>query len=179
MRFPGAMLIGMLLILSSGPAQALEDIPRAYRDAAAEIPVSPTVFYALALLESGQSERTPGYRPWPWTLTVNGKPHFFDSRAMAEAFLRQAIAAAPEQLGIGLYQIEHRFHAHRFDGLEQMLDPWHNVRVAADIFREALAREGGNVWQAVGRFHSGTPRFALAYQRRFGMKLLQLIGEAS
>ncbi len=181
MRFLRPVLIGvtLMLALTAGRAQAFPDIPQAYRDMAERIPVSPAVLYALALLESGQSGRTPSYRPWPWTLTVNAKPYFFDSRFEAEIFLKQALKSRPSQLGVGLFQIEHRFHAHRFSGMETMLDPYENTRAAADIFREALEYTGGDVWQAVGRFHSATPRYAEAYQRRFGTALLQFVGGAS
>lgn len=180
MKPPRSALIGFALVLFvASQAQAFANIPPAYRSAAENIPVNPTVFYALAILESGQSERTPGYRPWPWTLTVDKKPYYFDTRVAAETFLKQALKSRPAQLGIGLFQIEHRFHAHRFPGIGSMLDPYENTRVAAEIFREALDQEDGDVWKAVGRFHSATPQYAQAYQRRFGIALLQLIGDVS
>ena len=59
----GLIGVTLMLALTAGRAQAFPDIPQAYRDMAERIPVSPTVLYALALLESGQPGRTPSYRP--------------------------------------------------------------------------------------------------------------------
>lgn len=172
-------LKAVLLALTLGagtPGMANHQIPDGYRSAVAGHGVSAALFYAMALTESGQSEMTAGYRPWPWTLSVNREALFFPDRRSAEAALRAAVKRRAEQLGVGLFQIEYRYHGQRFESLEAMLDPYFNSRIAAEIFSEGLHRANGDVWTAVGFFHSGTPKLADAYRKRVAQRLINLIG---
>ena len=176
-RRPNGRLLALLLL--AAPAAGLAQgpsVPAAYRDAAAGARVGAAVFYAMALTESGQGGMTAEYRPWPWTLSVDGEPRYFPTRAGALDALTAAIRRRPGQLGVGLFQIEHRFHAHRFESPGQMLDPYANARVAAEILAEGLAAAGGDVWEAVGRFHSNTPALADAYRVRVAERLVGLVG---
>lgn len=169
------------LILALGLAglgMAEQKIPAGYRSAVSAQGFSAAIFYAMALTESGQSEMTADYRPWPWTLSIDREAHFYRDRAAAAEALRSAIADEAEQLGVGLFQIEYRFHAHRFDAVDDMLDPYRNSQVAAEIFSEGLRQAGGDVWQAVGLFHSATPEHADAYRQRVAERLFNLLGRA-
>ncbi len=170
-------LLVLLSLLSpaAGLAQ-ISDVPAGYRTTASDHHLSPAIFYAIALTESGQSRMTAGYRPWPWTLSIDGEPFFFASRVEARTALLKALQRQPRQLGIGLFQVEFRFHFERFDSAEEMLDPYENSRVAAEIFSESLATTKGNVWQAIGLFHSATPDLAEAYRKRVARRLVGLVG---
>ena len=170
----------LALALAGGlPARAESRVPTGYESAVAPQGISPLLFYAMALTESGQSEMTAGYRPWPWTLSINGKPHFYPSRRSAGSALRAAIDYPAQQLGVGLFQIEYRYHSERFESPEAMLDPYLNSRVAAEILAEGLQRSNGDVWAAVGTFHSGTPELAEAYRERVARRLVSLLGKGS
>ena len=180
MCIPEFFLTFCLAVSLSDAANArdLSQIPAGYQAAAGAANIGPALFYAIALTESGQSAMTADYRPWPWTLTIDSEPHFFPSREEAEAKLLEAIQRQPGQLGVGLFQVEHRFHADRFDSPAAMLDPYENSRVAAEIFSEGLSAAGGDIWQAVGMFHSGTPSLAEAYRQRVAQRLVDLVGRA-
>lgn len=172
--------LALALTLAGGlPVQAESRVPTGYESAATTREISPLLFYAMALTESGQSRMTAGYRPWPWTLSIDGKPHFYPSRRAAEAALQAAIERPAEQLGVGLFQVEYRYHADRFESPEAMLDPYLNSRAAAEILSEGLQRSNGDVWAAVGMFHSGTPELAAAYRERVARRLVNLIGKGS
>ena len=172
-------LLGFWLLLSpaAGMAQA-PDVPAGYHATAYEHHLSPAIFYAIALTESGQSRMTAEFRPWPWTLSIDGEPYFFPTREEAGSALLDAIRRQPSQLGVGLFQVEYRFHLSRFDSPGAMLDPYENSRVAAGIFSEGLAAAGGDVWQAIGLFHSATPDLADAYRSRVARRLIGLVGSA-
>lgn len=166
----------------AGHVQA-DPVPAGYRTAAAEARVGPALFYAIALTESGQSTMTAGYRPWPWTLSIDGEAHYYPTReealsSLASEVERRTDGAENRQLGVGLFQIEYRFHAHRFESVEAMIDPYANSRVAAEILSEGLSASEGDVWEAVGRFHSSTPEFAEAYRQRVAKRLVELVGRA-
>jgi len=172
-------LMAIFVGLAIGAGQSTwgqSSIPPGYQAAVRTRDLSPVVFYAIALTESGQSEMTAEYRPWPWTLSINAQPHYFRDRYTAEIALKDAIERNVEQLGVGLFQIEHRYHAQRFQSIESMLDPYANSRVAAEIFSEGLRQSNGDLWAAVGAFHSSTPTLADAYRKRVAERLFRLLG---
>ncbi|MXY64066.1 MAG: lytic transglycosylase domain-containing protein [Gammaproteobacteria bacterium] len=164
-----------LLCPAAGLAQ-VPDVPAGYHAAASNHRLSPAIFYAIALTESGQSRMTAEFRPWPWTLSIDGEPYFFPTREETRTALLEAIQHGPGQLGVGLFQVEYRFHSNRFDSPGAMLDPYENSRVAAEIFSEGLVAAGGNVWRAIGLFHSTTPDLAEAYRKRVARRLVGLVG---
>ena len=170
------LLVALLLLCPAAGLAQVSDVPAGYRETASYHRLSLAIFYAIALTESGQSRMTEGFRPWPWTLSIDGEPYFFQSRVEAQTAFMEALQRQPGQLGIGLFQVEYRFHSDRFDLVEEMLDPYENSRVAAEIFLEGLAIAGGDVWQAIGLFHSATPDLAEAYRKRVARRLVGLVG---
>ena len=98
-------LLGCLAITSAAYAQ---NIPAGYVQIANQYDVSPLVLYAVALTESGQSTLSDGYfRPWPWTLNINGEGHYFPSRYAAWQALQTSIAASNNSVDIGLMILVH------------------------------------------------------------------------
>ena len=170
------LLVALSLLCPAAGLAQVPDVPAGYRATASDHRLSPPILYAIALTESGQSRMTAEFRPWPWTLSIDGEPYFFPTRGEARAALMEAIRRQPVQLGIGLFQVEYRFHSDRFDSAEEMLDPYENCRVAAEIFSEGLAVTKGDVWQAIGFFHSATPELAEVYRKRVARRLVGLVG---
>lgn len=170
------LLVPLLLLCPAAGLAQVSDVPAGYREIASDHRLSPSIFYAIALTESGQSRMIAGYRPWPWTLSIDSEPYFFPTREEARAALMEAIRRQPVQLGIGLFQVEYSFHSDRFESAEEMLDPYENSRVVAEIFSEGLAATEGDVWQAIGLFHSATPDLAEAYRKRVARRLVDLVG---
>jgi len=165
----------LLFLCTMGPVRAELAVPAGYEAAAGRLDFSPVLFYAMALTESGQSRMTAEYRAWPWTLSIDREAHYFPDRAAASAALKAALENEAEQLGVGLFQIEYRYHAHRFDSVDAMLDPYRNAQVAAAIFSEGLQQTDGDLWAAVGLFHSATPALAAAYRNRVAERLIRLL----
>ena len=58
-----------------------------------------------------------------------------------------------------------RWHGHRVDRLESLLDPKTNLGVGAAILKEALASAPGDLTTGIGRYHSTRPERAKAYAR--------------
>ena len=150
-------------------------MPQAYINEAVTHNIPPSVLYTLALVESGRTLSSKVFRPWPWTLTVNAKPYFFENRDQATTKLLEVLSGPePDQLGVGLMQVEWRFHKGRFASASDALDPYLNLKIGASIFKQYWD-ETGNLWEAIGRYHSKTPKFAQSYKDRFGNHLVKLL----
>jgi len=109
--------------------------------------VSPTVLYGIALQES----RVPGTKtPWPWTANINGKGHWFINKESAKQAIENAINSGIKNVDIGLMQVNWRWHGHRFNNVEQALDPRVNLAVAASILKQF---KSDPVFIAIGRYH--------------------------
>ena len=160
-------------------ALALEVTPPAYQLAARQAGVPSPVLYAVALQESGTRLRGR-LIPWPWTLNVAGKGERYATRAAACAGLRRAlIQTSASRIDAGLGQINLGYQAHRYDHPCDLLDPYRNLAVAAEILQEQ--HEPGENWLiAIGRYHrpaGGEP--AARYRRNVHQHLIRVLGPAT
>jgi soluble lytic murein transglycosylase-like protein len=172
---PGSrVLLALLLaaVLHAGMAGAQEVPPPAYQLAAQRAGIPSTVLYAVALQESGIRREGGKGRivPWPWSLNVAGQSHRFATRADACVGLQQAMRATPHtRIDAGLGQINLGYHQHRYDGACDLLDPYRNLAIAAEILKEQ--HTPGEDWLlAIGRYHrpaGGEPaaRYRLSVSR--------------
>lgn len=115
--------------------------------------------------------------PWPWTLNVAGTPLRYGTRAEACAGLHKALARIPaNRIDAGLGQINLGYHAHRFARPCELLDPYRNLAIAAEILHEQYTP--GEDWLlAIGRYHrpaGGAP--AARYQRSVHRHLTRVLG---
>lgn len=138
--------------------------------AAAAHGVPPAVMTAITLTETGRG--TPS-RPWPWTINLAGEGHWFDTRAEAIAFARNATAAGRRNFDVGCFQLNYRWHGAAFASIEQMFDPQANAdyaaRFIADIYPETRD------WSvAAGTYHSRTAVHATRYRAIFDRHLASL-----
>ncbi|PJX11535.1 lytic transglycosylase [Pseudomonas putida] len=168
-----ALLAGVL----AGTAQAREIPPPAYQVAAQRAGIPSTVLYAVALQESGI--RLRGHLlPWPWTLNVAGTPQHYATRADACTGLRQALRRTPAtRIDAGLGQINLGYHPQRYAQPCDLLDPYRNLAIAAEILREQHV--AGEDWLlAIGRYHrpaGGAP--AARYRHSVGQHLARVLGD--
>lgn len=162
-------------VLAGAPA-AQEVPPPAYRLAAQRAGIPSTVLYAVALQESGA--RVNGRLvPWPWSLNVAGASRRYASRAEACAGLRSALRdVPPTRIDAGLGQINLGYQKHRYRQPCDLLDPYDNLRIAAEILREQ--HSPGEDWLlAIGRYHrpaGGAP--AARYRRSVDLHLARVLG---
>ena len=129
-------------------ALAQEVPPPAYQLAAQRAGIPSTVLYAVALQESG-IRRNGRLVPWPWSLNVAGQSRRFATRADACAGLQQAMRATPHtRIDAGLGQINLGYHKHRFTGACDLLDPYRNLAVAAEILKEQHTPARTGCWRS-------------------------------
>lgn len=156
-------ILAPLTALSQPSRVPFLQVPQAYRVVADEYSVPQSLLYAIALTESGRPTGSVTL-PWPWALNVNGQSRWYGSRAEALVDLEQLLAAG-ETPDIGLMQVCWKYHKRKLSQASLALDPWLNLRAGAAVLAEEY-RATGDWWQAVGRYHSRTPKLAKAYRTR-------------
>jgi len=121
---------------------------------------------AIGIVESGRrNEATGALQPWPWTINVEGEGHFFDTKAQAVTWVRQAQSRGTRSIDTGCAQVNLMHHPNAFASLEQAFDPAANADFAARFLKE-LRMATGNWITAVGYYHSQTPELAVAYRQQ-------------
>ncbi len=158
-------------------AFAQEIPPPAYQLAAQRAGIPSAVLYAVALQESG-IQRSGRIVPWPWSLNVAGQARRFATRAQACEGLMQALRhTPPTRIDAGLGQINLGYQQQRFTHPCDLLDPYRNLAIAADILREQHSPDED--WLlAIGRYHrpaGGEP--AARYRRSVSRHLARVFGE--
>ena len=166
------MVLGWMAIIA--PAGAQEVPPPAYQIAAHRAGIPSTVLYAVALQESGL-QRDGRLVPWPWTLNVAGVSRRFSSRAKACTGLQKALREAPPtRVDAGLGQVNLGYQKHRYPQPCDLLDPYRNLAIAAEILREQHT-DGEDWLLAIGRYHRPAGGAAAARYRMSVHKHLQRV----
>jgi hypothetical protein len=169
-------LVALCLALAALPAAqaatpgdpaALCEAATARAAAASGVPAA--VLRAIALTETGRGT-ADRRRPWPWAVNIAGTGRWHATRAAAHEAAAAALAAGTDQVDIGCFQINYRWHGAAFASLDAMLDPDANARHAA-AFLAALHAETGDWTAAIGAYHSRTPARAAAYAARVAAHL--------
>lgn len=157
----------MMISISLSEVRSEELIPPGYRSIAAERGIPYEIFYAVALTESGkQISNGKNFRPWPWTLNVEGRGYYFESRLAAWQTLKGLLDNGKRSIDIGLMQVNWRYHRKRLVSAWQALDPHHNLRVGAAILKDCYLSEQ-DWWVGVGCYHSpNNSERATQYRRR-------------
>lgn len=107
------------------------------------------VLYAVGLTETGRGD---GLRPY--ALNINGQAVYDLERHEALQRIESSRAQGIKLIDIGCMQINHYWHADKFNSIDEMLDPARNVAYAAAFLKELYQREGSWV-MAVARYHAG------------------------
>ena len=159
--------VALALIGLSNPVWSEDTVPSGYRLVASEKKIPESIFYAVALAESGRTLPADGVRrPWPWTLNVAGDGYYYATRHEAWQALRDWLDQGKRSIDIGLMQVNWRYHQSRLGDPWQALDPYHNLRVGADILQDCYATRR-DWWVSVGCYHApANPERATRYRRR-------------
>lgn len=168
-------LLLIICLALAGPAAARLRAPQAADPAqiceiaamraAAEYGVPPDIMIALTLTETGR--RLDGRtRPWAWSVNAAGKGSWFGDAAEALAFAEDEVARGQNNVDIGCFQVNYRWHGENFTGVAAMFDPMTNARYAADFVRRLYA-ETGDWRRAAGAFHSRRPANSARYLAQF------------
>jgi len=150
-----------------GVAWADASVPSGYQVVAAEHGIPDALFYAVALAESGKKIASQDIRrPWPWTLNVEGQGYYYESRLKAWLALSEWLQRGIRSIDIGLMQVNWRWHEDKLGDTWRALDPYHNLRVGAEILRTCFEARR-EWWQSVGCYHApSNPDRAMRYQDR-------------
>jgi len=150
--------IALAILFVTVDAQAAPggDIPSSYREVAREYGLSPAVLYATALTASGRSLSGHRVRPWPWTLGIAGRRHYYPTRAAAHVALQAQIARGT-MVRIGLVGLS--WSRSRAEALNPWaaLDPHTNLRLAAARLASHLAH-GGHLKRISARSNAALDR---------------------
>lgn len=123
------------------------------------------VLLAITRTETGRANQGVT-EPWPWTVNMEGRGIWFDTRAEAQAYVFDYFKTGARSFDIGCFQINYRWHGANFASIEDMFDPLANALYAAS-FLTTLYKETGDWGQAVARYHSRTAVHADRYMVRF------------
>ena len=121
--------------------------------------------HSIALKESGRRHSKHKIRlVWPWTVNVEGKGYFFDSKREAVFFVKSQILSGKENIDIGCMQINLKHHPEAFLSLEQAFDPRKNIEYGA-IFLKSKYEQLGCWHKAIAHYHSATHEFGFKYKQ--------------
>lgn len=149
----------------------------AIRQAEAAYGIPTDLLLAIGLQEAGMSYKG-SMTIWPWSLNVEGRGVRFDTRAEAEAFLRDELAQGTRSIDVGCLQINLRWHPDAFPAPEAGFDPARNADYAAR-FLSGLFLDTGDWLEAAGQYHSATPHLKALYLSGIERHLAQLEGDAA
>lgn len=127
------------------------------------VPLS--VLKAISLTETGRRQNGQ-FRPWPWTVNMEGKGVWFSSSDEAKAYVYKHYKRGARSFDVGCFQLNYKWHGKAFSSIDEMFDPTANSMYAAKFLLE-LYQEMGNWTDAAGAYHSRTPKYANKYKKRF------------
>jgi soluble lytic murein transglycosylase-like protein len=116
--------------------------------------LDPYVLYAVALIESAKSSDFKAVTPWPLAINKSGKAIIPATKQEAQNILNKSLAEGNRQIDIGMMQINLRWHGHRVDKPEHLLNPVTNLEIGAQILSEAIQSVPNNLVLGIGRYHS-------------------------
>lgn len=146
--------LALVALCLAASVPALAKVPPMIERVAIEQGVPSQIFYAIVLAES-RSPTQQGANAWPWTINLQGHPHFFQTREEAYSFASTLVAQGTRSFDVGIAQVNWYWHAERFHfDLWSAFDPYTNLTAAAKHLKEQHARPGCDTWElAVGCYH--------------------------
>ncbi len=164
---PWVLVFIFSLLCNTGPVTAFKsDVCDQAADlAAAETGVPISVLWSITRAETGRTKNGE-LQPWPWTVNMEGKGHWFDTEDAARSYVFKHFKRGARSFDVGCFQINYKWHGTAFRSIDQMFDPFVNARYAAE-FLLRLYNETGDWSLAAGAYHSRRPKFADRYKARF------------
>ncbi len=164
----------LMLLLAAMPLRAQEasdedaisSICDAVSAAAARAQNMPSdALYAITLSETGRT-RGGAFRPWPWTVNMEGRGFWFDTREEAYTYVMERYNAGARSFDVGCFQLNYKWHGMNFESIDAMFDPMINATYAAKML-SGLHDEFGDWTKAAGAYHSRTEVYASRYRTRY------------
>lgn len=171
-RLIPAFLFTLAICFPSSTAASSQICDQAARYAATRTNTPAKILLALTRVETGRT-RNGRFEPWPWTVNMQGKGVWFDSKADALAYAQRHLNQGARSFDMGCFQVNYRWHHEAFSSLNAMMSPQENTIYAAQ-FISSLYQETGSWSRAAGLYHSRTPSLSQKYERRFKKIYAQL-----
>lgn len=116
--------------------------------------IDPYILYAVALVESANSDDHITITPWPWAINKAGKAIISNSKKEAQRILNKTVVEGNRNIDVGMMQVNLYWHGHRVDKPEQLLNPVTNLEIGANVLAEAIQSSPNNLELGIGRYHS-------------------------
>ncbi len=134
---------------------------------------------AIATTESGRFHKGLGMNiPWPWTINVEGKGYYFNSKAEAIAQTQSLLAKGYQSIDVGCMQVNLKHHPHAFANLGEAFEPQTNVAYAAQFLHDNYATLGDWI-KATAAYHSRTPVYGQQYLTEIEHNWNQIVGKVA
>ena len=120
--------------------------------------------YSISLQETGKIHSDKKIKiVWPWTVNVEGKGYYFDTKREAMVFVRDQMRSGKESIDVGCMQVNLKHHPDAFRSLEHALDPRTNIAYGAKFLMSKYEQLGS--WgKAIAHYHSATPHLGEKYR---------------
>ncbi len=122
------------------------------------------ILHSISLQESGRRhEKLDKIIPWPWSVNVEGKGYYFNSKNAAASFIKQQMLFGKKSIDVGCMQINLYHHPNAFASVSEALDPKSNIEYGAQFLREKYEQFGS--WKkAIANYHSANNKLGLSYR---------------
>ena len=118
---------------------------------------------AISITESGRWHKEEKMMlPWPWTINVEGKGHFFKTKHDAVTAVNRFREQGKKSIDIGCMQVNMRHHPEAFPSVIKGFDMANNVGYAAKLLKSHY-NNYGNWQQAIAAYHSKTKSLGRKY----------------
>jgi hypothetical protein len=167
--------IGTWLCLASISMSTLAaDYEQMAKKVAMDNEINPMVFHSVLMQESGDPNQD--FRLNPNALNIGGRSHYPVSKLEAYEKILEALASGHKTVGIGLGQVEWKYHGEKFFSFWAALDPQDNLEVSAGYLREMIDYCRGDIACAVGAYHNRTPSIGKKYTSLVVSKCRRIYG---
>lgn len=120
--------------------------------------------YSISLQETGKIHNDKKIKiAWPWTVNIDGKGYYFDTKREAMLFVRDQMRDGKESVDVGCMQVNLKHHPDAFRSLDQAFDPRANIAYGAK-FLVSKYEQLGNWSKAIAHYHSATPHLGEKYK---------------
>ena len=128
---------------------------------------------AIANVESGMTERGHKKKPWPWTICVKKKAHYFQTAKDAEKYFQELIDSGVSNIDVGCMQINMRAHPNAMVNKRSVFNVDENVDYAARLLCSLYKRY--RCWEkAAGYYHTCREKLRRKYSERVFDELKRL-----
>ncbi len=139
----------------------------AAKQAGKEYGVSFDLLQTIAIVESGKwSNLQNRYVAWPWTVNINGKGYYFETREEAVKAVKEGLAKHAKSIDVGCMQLNWKYHGKEFGSIEEAFEPEKNVAYSAKYLRSLYKASGRDWKKAAKKYHSSNPKEAEVYTKR-------------